>query len=140
MPARFVLPRQRRRSCQEFIDCVRGLTALADRPHHQRLAAPHVAASEYFGMRASIDDDVGLDIATWIELETKRGDHAFVYRMHEAHGEQNEISLDVELGSRNRLELGINPGAVQRPDMPVFSGKADGADRKVTRGAFLVAR
>src|SRR5580704_5448601 len=36
------LARQLRRSHQEFVDSVRGLAAFADRPDHQRLAAPDI--------------------------------------------------------------------------------------------------
>ena len=41
------LPRQRGRSHQELVDRVRALAAFADRPHHQRLAAAHVAGGEH---------------------------------------------------------------------------------------------
>ena len=44
--ARGRLPRQVCRAHQELVDRVRSLTALADRPHDQRLAAPHVAGRE----------------------------------------------------------------------------------------------
>ena len=48
------LPRQRGRSHQELVDRVRALAAFADRPHHQRLAAAHVAGREHLRVRAAI--------------------------------------------------------------------------------------
>ena len=48
---------------------MRRLAALADRPHHQRLAAPHVAAGEHLRIGAAVGVGVGPDIAARIELE-----------------------------------------------------------------------
>ncbi len=44
-----LLPRQYRNPHQEFIHSFRALAAFADRPYHQRLAAPYVAGCEYLG-------------------------------------------------------------------------------------------
>ena len=49
-----VLPRQVRRAHQELVDRVRGLAAFADRPHHQRLAAAHVAGGEDLRVRGLV--------------------------------------------------------------------------------------
>ena len=53
---------------------MRRLAAFADGPHHQRLAAPHVAGGEDLGSRGVIVELVGLDVAAGIELdpETRR--------------------------------------------------------------------
>ena len=57
------LPRQRRRSHQEFVDGARGLPALADRPHDERLPAPHVARGEHFRHGGAVGLGVRLDVA-----------------------------------------------------------------------------
>src|SRR5262245_29583926 len=44
--AAVLLPRQVGLARQELVDRPRCLATLADRPYHQRLAAPHVAAGE----------------------------------------------------------------------------------------------
>ena len=98
---------------------MRGLTALADRPHHQRLAAPHVAGGEDLRVRGLILVGVGLHVAARIELEPERLDHALVHRMHEAHGEQHEIGLEVELGAGDRLELVVAAHAFELRDLDV---------------------
>ena len=72
------------------------LAALADRPHHQRLAAAHVAASEHLGERARIGRHVGLDVAARVALEAESSDHALVHGMHEAHGEEDELGLALD--------------------------------------------
>ena len=51
--------RQRRRSHQELVDRMGALAALADRPHHQRLAAAHVAGREHLRQRGLVGDLVG---------------------------------------------------------------------------------
>src|SRR5215470_11308942 len=118
------LPRQRGRAHQKLVDRVRGLASFADRPDHQRLPAPHVAAGEHFRVRAAVGNRVGLDVAAWVELELECGDHALVHRMHEAHRQQHEIGLHVELGPGNRLELVVDMRAVQRLDASILAREA----------------
>ena len=62
-------------------------------------------AANTFVDRSLIGDRVGADIAARVELDAERLDHAFVHRMHEAHREQHEVGLDLELAARDRLNL-----------------------------------
>jgi hypothetical protein len=47
-------PWQAARTHQEFVDGVGALPPLADRPNHERLAAPHIAGGEQLGNRGAI--------------------------------------------------------------------------------------
>src|SRR5271165_5522781 len=107
------LPRQRRLAHEKLVHGVRALAAFADRPHHQRLAAAHIAAGEHLGQRARIGRYVGLDVAAWIELDAERFDHAFVHGMHEAHGEQNKLGRQLELASGNGVDLAVDAHAMK---------------------------
>ena len=112
-----------RRAHQELVDRVRGLAAFADRPDHQRLAAAHVAGGEDLVERGLVVVGVGLDVAARVEREPERLDHALVHRMHEAHRQQHEIGLDLELGAGDRLELVVDAHAVQLLHRAVLAGK-----------------
>ena len=79
-----------------------GLAAFADRPHHERLAAAHVAGCKHLRVGALISQDVGLDVAALVELEPERLDHAFVHGMHEAHRQQHQIGVELEFGAGDR--------------------------------------
>src|SRR5688572_22995859 len=52
---------------QELVDRAGALAALADRPDHQRLAAPHVAAREDLVRRSLVVLQVRRDVAARIE-------------------------------------------------------------------------
>src|SRR5262249_53610205 len=136
----YALPRQRGRAHQELVDRVCGLAAFADRPHHQRLAASHVAAGEHFRVRAAIGDRIGLDVAAQVKLELEVGDHTLVHRVHETHCEQHKLGLHVELGARDRLELVVDARAMQRLHAPSLAREAHGPDREIALNAFLMAR
>src|SRR5262249_48881942 len=88
--------RQPRRSHQKFVDRVRGLAAFADRPDHQRLAAADVAGGEHLVDRGAVIVGRGGDVAALVELEPEVFHQALVHRMHEAHGEQHQIGVDLE--------------------------------------------
>src|SRR5215831_20049858 len=83
-PGRAPASRLTRQTClphQKFIDCVRALTAFANRPHHQRLAAPHVTGCEDLRARRLVGVGISLDVAALIELDAEVLDHALVHRM-----------------------------------------------------------
>src|SRR5690606_4930200 len=80
------LPRQDRGAHQVFVHRPRALAAFADRPDHQRLAAPGVAAREHVGLRSAVAEGVGAHAAARIELDAALFDEAALARAHEAHG------------------------------------------------------
>ena len=65
------LPRQVRLPHQERVDRARAQAALADRPHHQRLAAAHVAGGEHVRPRGLVVGDVGADVAALVEIDAR---------------------------------------------------------------------
>src|SRR5262249_32421520 len=77
--------RQKARTDQEFVDGACALSAFADRPDDQRLAAPHVAGGEELGDRGAVVDRAGADIATGIQLDTGLLDHPWPARPKKAH-------------------------------------------------------
>ena len=60
-------------------------------------------------------------------------------RMHEAHGEQHEISFDLEFGARHRLELCVHLRAVKLFHLAVLAGEFLRQHGKFARDAFLMA-
>src|SRR6476619_5574708 len=84
---------------------MRGLSAFADRPDDKRLNAQPVAARKDFVERALVGAHVGGDVAALIESDAELLDHAVVNRRDEAHGEENEIGLELELRAGDRLHL-----------------------------------
>src|SRR3569623_1254830 len=61
--------RQFRRTHQEFIDATGALAAFLDRPHHQRLAATHVAAGKDLALAGLVGGRRRLDDAARIKLD-----------------------------------------------------------------------
>src|SRR5690606_21893404 len=85
------LSRQRGSSHEELIDRTRALTAFADGPHHQRLAAAHVAGGEQLGAAGLIAAGTicgRSGIAALIFLHAE-GIQYFLRRADEAHGKQD---------------------------------------------------
>src|SRR6185437_11870727 len=80
------------------------------------------------------------DVAAAVERELQILDQAFVHRMHETHGEQHQVGVDLELGAGHRLELVVDAGAVQLLDRAVVAGEPRRHHREFAVGAFLVAR
>ena len=93
-------PRQVRRPHQELVDRPRAQTAFADRPDHERLAAAHVAGGEHIRHRGLIVRCVGAHIAARVEIDAERLQQAFMHRMHEAHRQQHQLRVELELASR----------------------------------------
>src|SRR6202008_4752584 len=106
----------------------RALPAFADGPDDQRLAAAHVAAREDLGVAGLIPQGVREDVAALVQLEAEVLDHPLLHRAEEAHGEQHEIGLELELGTGDRLELAVSPRADQLLDLPVLTLEAHGGD------------
>lgn len=80
-----------------------GLAAFRDSPDHERLTTAHVA-----GCEDVLDGALEVrrsNIAARIERQAKLFDHAIAHRAEEAHGEQNEIDFERELGTCNLFEL-----------------------------------
>ena len=119
---------------------MRRLAALANGPHHERLTAPHIAGSEYFRIGALVGQSIGFDVAALVELELELFDHAFVHGMHEAHGEQHEISGDFELSACDRLDLLVNAHAMQLLHCAALAGKFGAQHGKIALGPFFVTR
>ena len=95
---------------------MRRLAALADRPHHQRLAAAHVAGGKDLVDRGAVIAGVGGDIAALVERQAEVLDHALVHRMHEAHRQQHELGVELEFAAGNGLHLVVDVHAVQLLD------------------------
>src|ERR1700761_6047870 len=89
------------RSHEVFIDRTRALPSFADGPDHQRLAAPRVTAGEHLVDRALVALGIGLEIAARIERQADFGSDPFLHGMDEAHRQQDEISLDLEIAVGN---------------------------------------
>src|SRR6188768_2608867 len=113
------LPRQVGLAHEEFVDGVRRLAAFADGPHHERLAAAHVAGGKHLRPRGAVVELVSLHVAALIEVELQVLNHALLHRMQEAHGEQNEIRRDAELAPRDRLHLPVEANAFELLDLAV---------------------
>jgi hypothetical protein len=54
-------------------------------------------------------------------FDAERLDHALVHRADEAHGEQHEIGLELELGAGDRLELVVDAHAAQLLHLAVLA-------------------
>ena len=76
----------------------------ADGPDDERLAAAHVAGGEDAVDRGHVVG--GGDVAAIVEREAELLDHAVAHRAEEAHGEQDEIDVEGELGAGDGFELG----------------------------------
>ena len=60
--------------------------------------------------------------------------------MHEAHGEQHQIGIELELGSGNGLDLVVHAHAMKLLHVTVLAGKPGSEHGKIAIDAFLVAR
>src|SRR5450830_1189464 len=90
-------------SHQEFIHRTRGLTAFADRPYHQTLAATDVAGGKDLGHVGGItagEFGRGFGIATGVLLDTEGFQHRS-HRVDKTHGQQDQVSLIGFLGTWN---------------------------------------
>ena len=63
-----------------------------------------------------------------------------MHGMHEAHGEQNEIGLDLEFGSFDRLHLVVHAHAFDGGDVTVLANDTARHHGEIARGAFRLAR
>src|SRR5258706_2275864 len=91
---------------EECVDLARALAALADRPHHERLAAAHVAGGEDLrhGGRVAAGAFGGrLHVAARVLGHAELVDHAFMHRMHIAHREEHELGGNWEMRARHFL-------------------------------------
>src|SRR5690606_16579574 len=97
------LPRQLAGAHQVGVDSLGALAALTDRPHDQRLAPAHIPAGEDVRRRGAVVRDVGLDVAARVQLDRRLFDEALVTRADEAHGEQHQVGLELELRTGDLL-------------------------------------
>src|SRR5256885_9672475 len=140
--------RQRRCAHQVRVDRVRALPALADGPYHERLAAAHVARREDLVDRRTIAVGVGLDVGARVAVDAELLEQTGVPGAQEAHGQQHEIGLDLELAPRHlahaRRARAVLLPAHARPDQlldfAVAALEALGGNRPVALAAFLVRR
>src|SRR6476619_8129256 len=119
---------------------MRGLSAFADRPDDKRLTAPHVAARKDFVERALVGAYVGGDVAALIESDAELLDHAVVNRRDEAHGEENEIGLELELRAGDRLHLAIDFHASELLDEPVLANEFARQHGEIARRPLFMRR
>ena len=130
---------QRRRSHQELVD---GVCRLAPRgsPRPRAIGRAACRRPRTPSDVAAVGERIGLDVAALVELEAERLEHAVVLGMHEAHGEQDEIGVELELGAGDRLELRIHAHAVRLLHLAVFAREFRRQHGEVARDALLVAR
>jgi len=55
--------------------------------------------------RGLVGVGIGLDVASCIKFDAQRFDHALVHRVDEAHREQHEVGIELELGTAIGLIL-----------------------------------
>src|SRR5574337_1095097 len=134
------LPRQRRCAHERPVDRGGALAPLADRPDDQRLAAPHVPAREHLFARRSVFDRVGGDIAAAVELNAKLRQKPLSDRRDETHRQEHQFRSQHEVGPLDRLELLVDPRALEARDRAVLALESHRRHRELALGAFLVAR
>src|SRR5579883_1046374 len=139
-------PRQVRAPHQELVDRAGALAALPDGPDDEGLAAPRVAGSEDLADGGGVVAVGRLDIAALVELDAERFDGALVDGMDEAHGEQHEIGLDVELAA-GHLAHGLAAAFARDPfdahgvetgNAPILAGEGLGRHGEIALAAFLM--
>src|SRR6185437_618134 len=116
-----------------------GLSAFCDGPHHERLAAPHVAGCEDILDRTL--EVRGRHVAPCVECEAELLDHAVTHRSEKAHGEQHKIDIHGELGARDLFELWrrAHAKAMELLDITLLvAGEAEGVDAPIADAAFFV--
>src|SRR6266702_3080712 len=126
---------------QVLVDGFGGLAAFGDRPHHQRLAAAHVARSEDAFDRSHVFL-VRRHVASVVQLQSELLDHPRVHWPEEAESQQDEVSFNGELGAWNRSERRrrTNANCVQLLDAALLvAGEADAADAPIADAALFVA-
>ena len=95
-------------------------------------------AAKTFGSRPVVDG-VALTLPRWSSSSAEVLDHAVVHRAREAHGEEHEIGLELELRAGDRLELVVDADAVKSLHAAVRAGELLGQHREVALGALLLA-
>jgi hypothetical protein len=96
---------------QELVHRARGLAAFADGPHHQRLAAAHVAGGKdlvHVGGVAAVALGAGLGVAAGVLLDAEGVQHGG-HRVGEAHGQQHQVGLVFLLGAGHFDHLAVLP-------------------------------
>src|SRR6202035_3473337 len=87
------------RSHEELIDGTGALAAFADGPNHQRLTAAHVARGEQAIARGAIVDRICQHIPRLIEVDPRLVQQRAPPRTQEAHRQQHEVRLHLELAA-----------------------------------------
>ena len=106
----------------------------------ERLATAHVAGGEDTFHRGHVVG-VCLHVAALIECHTQLLDHAVLDRAEEAHGEEDEIDIEDQLGAKDGFELWWRADAdhVQLLHVAVLiAGELDAVDAPVADAAFFV--
>jgi hypothetical protein len=86
---------------QVALDHARALAALVDRPDDERLPAARVARGEHPGDGGLVDARV--DVAAPV-LRHAGLVEELLLGVQEAHGQEHEVRLDLEVGARHRRE------------------------------------
>ena len=127
-----LLPRQIRLPHQERVDRAGAQAAFADRPHHQRLAAAHVAGGEHVGQR-------GLVVrACWrARCRAGRDRPPSIFNRPSCTGCTKPIAsstssrVEVEFGAGQRLELFVDLHAVQLLHLAVRRRRISASARRI---------
>src|SRR4030095_1371787 len=117
-----VLPRQERLAHQEQVDRARALATFANRPHDERLSAPHVARGEHLRHRRLVVVGVCPDVAAGVARNAELRKQAAGGGTEKAHREQHEVGLELELAARHfdHLRLAVSallPVAANRDEL-----------------------
>src|SRR5712692_1588922 len=128
---------------QKLIHRARALSAFADRPHDERLAAANVASGKDLGNRSDVAAfSVGgrLDVAAQVLLHAERLKHRR-YRRYESHRKKDKVGGQHRFRFRNFAHLAVLPlqaNRFQRFDLAVLADEFLGSDRPVAMYTFLV--
>src|SRR6266508_5314658 len=133
--------RQRSRAFEPLVDGSRRRAAFGDGPHDQALAPAHVAAHEDAVARRR-ERGVAADIAPLVELDAELLEQTAPVGTDEAHGQQHEITVEVEVGAFDLHEAPVDHLDLVGPQGPQVAVKiadeALGVHREHPLAALLV--
>src|SRR3954464_8681873 len=90
---------------QVLIHRSRCLAAFSDSPHHQRLAAPHIARREYAGQGRLPILLVRLDVSAPVDRDAKLLHQTGFHWPGEAHSQQHQVHVERQYSAWGRLKI-----------------------------------
>src|SRR6186713_2445357 len=108
-------------SHQVFIDGACGFPTVRDGPDHERLTALTIPRREHAG-DAGHEVTQHFDVPAFVEFHSQIFDQTRFFRVHEAHGEQDEIRWYLELTAGDEAKapvVELHAGTVQVLDLAV---------------------